>query len=113
MADVESLSHSAICVHDLREAEEFYCDVLGARLGGRVNFKTDDADQRAIGARLRHLRGLSPGTDGAAKFHAACRPRSNSAARTVFATPSASPQSRFDEIADELKRRNIPFEGPG
>src|ERR687887_1459510 len=43
MADVESLSHSAICVHDLREAEEFYCEVLGARLGGRVNFKTDDA----------------------------------------------------------------------
>jgi catechol 2,3-dioxygenase-like lactoylglutathione lyase family enzyme len=43
MADVEGISHSAICVHDLREAEDFYCNVLGARQGTRVNFKTDDA----------------------------------------------------------------------
>ena len=43
MADVESLSHSGICVHDLKEAEEFYCQVLGARQNTRVNFSTEDA----------------------------------------------------------------------
>ena len=43
MAEVESISHSGICVHDLKEAEEFYCNVLGARVHSRVNFKTQDA----------------------------------------------------------------------
>ena len=42
MAEVQSLSHSAICVHDLKEAEHFYCDVLGAVVHSRVNFKTQD-----------------------------------------------------------------------
>ena len=45
MADVESLSHSAICVHDLKEAEDFYCNVLGAHQLTRVNFKTEDAQR--------------------------------------------------------------------
>ena len=31
MAEVQSLSHSGICVHDLKEAEDFYCGVLGAK----------------------------------------------------------------------------------
>lgn len=43
MAYVESLSHSGICVHDLKEAENFYCGVLGAAVHSRVNFKTQDA----------------------------------------------------------------------
>ena len=43
MAEVESISHSGICVHDLKEAEDFYCNVLGAEVHSRVNFKTQDA----------------------------------------------------------------------
>ena len=42
MAVVESLSHSGICVHDLKQAEDFYCNVLGAAVHSRVNFKTQD-----------------------------------------------------------------------
>ena len=42
MAEAETLSHSGICVHDLKEAEDFYCGVLGARLQGAVNFFTED-----------------------------------------------------------------------
>ncbi len=42
MADVETLSHSGISVHDLKEAEDFYCGVLGAEVHGAVNFVTED-----------------------------------------------------------------------
>jgi extradiol dioxygenase family protein len=42
MAEVQSLSHSAICVHDLQEAEEFYCGLLGAHSHNGVNFITED-----------------------------------------------------------------------
>src|SRR3954451_12043618 len=42
MADVQSLSHSGICVHDLKEAEDFYCGVLGAHPHSGVNFITED-----------------------------------------------------------------------
>jgi catechol-2,3-dioxygenase len=42
MADVQSISHSAICVHDLEEAEAFYCGVLGAHPHSGVNFITED-----------------------------------------------------------------------
>ena len=42
MAEAETLSHSGICVHDLKEAEDFYCGVLGATLQGAVNFHTED-----------------------------------------------------------------------
>ena len=42
MAQAETLSHSGICVHDLKEAQEFYCGVLGAEMKGAVNFYTED-----------------------------------------------------------------------
>jgi catechol-2,3-dioxygenase len=111
MADVESLSHSAICVHDLREAEEFYCDVLGATLGGRVNFKTDDAIRgRSVHGSViledyllalmvpRNFMPMPPEDQhrGAHGFRHAFRVS----------------RSRFSEITDELTRRKISFEGP-
>ena len=46
MAEVESISHSGICVHDLKQAEEFYCNVLGAEVHSRVNFKTQQLELR-------------------------------------------------------------------
>ena len=42
MAEVQSMSHSAICVHDLKEAEDFYCGILGAHPHAGVNFITED-----------------------------------------------------------------------
>ena len=42
MAEVQSLSHSAICVHDLQQAEDFYCGLLGAHAHSGVNFITED-----------------------------------------------------------------------
>ena len=111
MADVEGLSHSAICVHDLREAEDFYCNVLGARPGNRVNFKTDDAIRgRSVHGSViledyllalmvpREFMPMPPADQhrGAHGFRHAFRVS----------------RSRFGEIINELKRRNIVFEGP-
>jgi catechol-2,3-dioxygenase len=111
MAEIESLSHSAICVHDLREAEEFYCDVLGAQLGGRVNFKTDDA----IRGRSVHgsviledylLALIVPGN-----FMPMPPPEKLRGAHG-FRHAFRVSRSRFDTILEELKRRQVPFEGP-
>jgi len=111
MAELESLSHSAICVHDLREAEEFYCAVLGATLGGRVNFKTDDAIRgRSVHGSViledyllalmvpRNFMPMPPEEQhrGAHGFRHAFRVS----------------RSRYNEIVNELKRREICFEGP-
>lgn len=43
MAEIESISHSGINVVDLKEAEDFYAAIFGARITNRVNFNTDDA----------------------------------------------------------------------
>ena len=111
MAEVEGISHSAICVHDLREAEDFYCNVLGARQGTRVNFKTDDAIRgRSVHGSVileDYLLALMVTRDfmpmpapeqqrGAHGFRHAFRVR----------------RARFDQITKELRRREIPFEGP-
>ena len=42
-ADIDSINHTAICVHDLPRAVRFYCDVLGATPHQRTNFSTEDA----------------------------------------------------------------------
>lgn len=42
MAEAETLTHTAICVHDLKEAEDFYVDLLGAEFFHATNFITED-----------------------------------------------------------------------
>ena len=111
MADVESISHSGICVHDLKAAEDFYCKVLGATVHSRVNYKTQDA-----------LRGRSFHTSLALDdylfavmltedwmdvpppevVHGANR------VRHAFCVPCA----RFNEIVDRLAEAQVPMEGP-
>lgn len=42
MPEVQSLNHSAICVHDLQEAVDFYCGILGAQEASATDFVTED-----------------------------------------------------------------------
>ena len=111
MADVECLSHSAICVHDLREAEEFYCDVLGGQLGGRVNFKTDDAIRgRSVHGSVileDYLLALIVPRD-----FMPMPPEEQHRGAHGFRHAFRVSRSRFGEITSELKRREISFEGP-
>jgi extradiol dioxygenase family protein len=42
MAEIQSVNHSAICVHDLQQAVDFYCGILGAREASATDFVTED-----------------------------------------------------------------------
>lgn len=42
MSEIQSVNHSAICVHDLQEALDFYCGVLGAREASSTDYVTED-----------------------------------------------------------------------
>jgi len=111
MADIEGLSHSAICVHDLREAEDFYCNVLGARLGTRVNFKTDDAVRgRSVHGSVileDYLLALMVPRD-----FMPMPPAEQHRGAHGFRHGFRVARARFDEITSELTRRQILFEGP-
>ena len=111
MADVESISHSGICVHDLKEAEDFYCKVLGAETHSRVNFKTQDALRgRSIHTTLvldDYLFAVMLSEDWMTIpdkkiIHGANR------TRHAFCVPKA----RFATIIERLETPAVPFEGP-
>ena len=111
MADVESLSHSAICVHDLKEAEDFYCYVLGARTSSRVNFNTEDALKgRSIHGSVvleDYLLALMVARD-----FMPMPPENQHRGAHGFRHAFRVSRSRFEKVIEELKRRGIPFEGP-
>ena len=111
MADVEALSHSAICVHDLKEAEDFYCNVLGARQGSRVNFKTEDARRgRSIHGSIileDYLLALMVPRD-----FMPMPPTEQHRGGHGFRHAFRVSRTRFEKTMQELRRRGIPFEGP-
>ena len=111
MAELESLSHSAICVDDLRAAERFYEEVLGARVINRVNFNTDDARRgRSVHSSLvlgDFLFALMLPKDRM-PMPDADQHRGTNGFRHGFAVP----RERFQEIVARLKDHGIAFEGP-
>ncbi len=111
MAEVESLSHSGICVHDLKEAEEFYCQVLGARQNTRVNFNTDDAMRgRSVHGSVvleDYLLALVVAHDYM-PMPSEGQHRGAHGFRHAFRVSRA----RFGKTLEALKERRVPFEGP-
>lgn len=111
MAEVESLSHSAICVHDLKEAEDFYCQVLGGRQNTRVNFHTDDALRgRSINSSVileDYLIALV-----VAKDFMPMPPEAQHRGAHGFRHAFYVSRERFEQAVAALKSRAVPFEGP-
>ncbi len=111
MADVESLSHSGICVHDLKEAEEFYCQVLGARQNTRVNFNTDDAMRgRSVHGSVvleDYLLALVVAHD-----YMPMPPEDQHHGAHGFRHAFRVSRARFDKTLEALKERSISFKGP-
>jgi catechol-2,3-dioxygenase len=111
MAEAESISHSGICVHDLKAAEDFYCKVLGATVHSRVNFKTQDAlrgrsvhtslvlDDYLFAVMLTEEWMDVPSDDVI---------RGANRVRHAFSVPHA----RFGEVMERLTAHNVGFEGP-
>ena len=111
MAVVESLSHSGICVHDLKEAEHFYCDVLGAVVHSRVNFKTQDALKgRSVHTSLMlsdYLFAIMLSEDWM-NIPPMDQLRGENRVRHAFCVSKA----RFNAIVDSLRSHDVTFEGP-
>lgn len=111
MAVVESLSHSGICVHDLKAAEDFYCGVLGAVVHSRVNFKTQDALRgRSVHTSLMlsdYLFAIMLSEDWM-NLPPPDQLRGENRIRHAFCVPRA----RFAPIVESLRRHGVAFEGP-
>lgn len=111
MAKLESISHSGICVGDLREAERFYTDLLGAKVVGRVNFNVDDARRgRSVHTNLvlgDYLFALMLPRDRM-PMPEEDELRGANGFRHGFAVP----HEQFDQILDRLSAEGIVYEGP-
>jgi catechol-2,3-dioxygenase len=111
MAQVESISHSGINVTDLKEAEDFYEDVFGARITNRVNFNTDDA-RRGRSVHTSVLLGdwlfaiVLP--HGDMPMPPEDQLRGTSGFRHGFYVE----REAFPGVLDRLRSRGVPFEGP-
>jgi catechol-2,3-dioxygenase len=111
MADVQSLSHSAICVHDLKEAEAFYCGVLGAHPHSGVNFVTEDTIKgRSIHKSVvleDYLIALALAGD-----FMPMPPEDQFRGAHGFRHGFAVARARFEVTLGILRQHGIPFEGP-
>ncbi len=111
MADIESISHSGICVHDLKAAEDFYCKVLGATVHSRVNFKTQDALRgRSVHTTLElddYVFAVMLSEDWMDVPPAEVI-RGANRVRHAFCVPRA----RFADLVASLAANGIPYEGP-
>ncbi|HET9149972.1 MAG TPA: VOC family protein [Alphaproteobacteria bacterium] len=111
MAVVESISHSGICVHDLKAAEDFYCNVLGATVHSRVNFKTQDALRgRSVHTSLTlgdYLFAIMLSEDWM-NVPPPEQLRGENRVRHAFCVP----RERFATLVESLRRHEVPFDGP-
>ena len=111
MSELESLSHSAICVDDLRRAEAFYQDVLGARILNRVNFNTDDA-RRGRSVHTTLVLGDFLFALMLPKDRMPMPPDGQHRGANGFRHGFAVPRQRFDEIVGRLREHEVGFDGP-
>jgi catechol-2,3-dioxygenase len=111
MAEVETLSHSGISVHDLKEAEDFYCGILGAKVHGAVNFVTEDTlkgrsiHQSYILSDFLFALVLAPD-------FMPMPPENKLIGANGFRHAFAVRHDDFDTAIDRLKAESLPFKGP-
>jgi extradiol dioxygenase family protein len=111
MAEIQSINHSAICVHDLQEAEDFYCGVLGAKTASATDYVTQDVirgrslhksivlEDYLIALMLARDFMPMPPVDQLRGAHG-------------FRHGFFVPRGRFDELLAALDTHDIAYEGP-
>ena len=111
MAEIELLSHSAINVNDLKEAEEFYTDIFGAESHSFVNFITEDT---------LHGRSVHQGVVIEDYLFAVMiasddmpmPPKDQHRGALGFRHGFTVSRDRFGGVMENLKSHDVPFEGP-
>ena len=111
MADVQSLNHSAICVHDLDKAEEFYCGMLGASVVSATNFMTEDVIKGRSVHKSILLQDYLIALMLARDFMPMPPPDRQRGAHG-FRHGFAVPRDRFNQLIAKLEERKVPYEGP-
>ena len=111
MAELESLSHSAICVDNLREAERFYEDVLGAKVVNRVNFNTDDS-RRGRSVHSSMVLGDFLFALMLPKDRMPMPPAEQQQGTNGFRHGFAVSHAQFDDITARLTQHEVAFKGP-
>jgi extradiol dioxygenase family protein len=111
MADIDSINHTAICVHDLGEAVHFYCDLLGATLHSRSNFQIEDARSGVAIFQSVVLEDYMFALTVAPNFMPMPDEGQLRGAHG-FRHGLAVSRKRFDEVQDTLRKNGVRFEGP-
>ena len=111
MAEIQSINHSAICVHDLQEAEDFYCNVLGAGTVSTTDFVTEDI----IKGRSLHKSVVLEDYLIAlmlARDFMPMPPEDQHRGAHGFRHAFYVPRSRFDELLAALETHEVAYDGP-
>ena len=111
MADIDSINHTAICVHDLGEAVAFYCDLLGAVPHSRSNFQIEDARAGVAIFQSVVIEDYMLALTVAPNFMPMPDDGQLRGAHG-FRHGFAVSRKRFDEVMDALRERGVAFEGP-
>jgi catechol-2,3-dioxygenase len=108
---IDSLNHGVVCVHDLEEALDFYCNVLGATLNSRVNFQIEEVlSGLAIFQSVileDYLIAIAVAGD-----HMPAPPEKQNRGAWGFRQGFTVLRRNFDNAQKALCDRGIPFDGP-
>ncbi|MGE5538877.1 MAG: VOC family protein [Gemmatimonas sp.] len=111
MAQTESINHTAICVHDLEQALDFYCGIFGATTYSRSNFQIEDARSGVAIFQSIVLEDYMFALTLAPNFMP-MPPDSQLRGAHGFRHGFAVSKARFGDVLTALRERGIPFEGP-
>ena len=111
MAGIESVNHTAFCVHDLGEAMAFYCGVLGAKPHQRSNFQIEDARNGVAIFQSIVLEDFLFALTVPSNFMP-MPPTDQLRGAHGFRHGFTVGRKRFDEVMESLRAHDIPFEGP-
>ena len=111
MAALESLNHSALCVHDLVAASAFYCDVLGAVPHSRSLFQIEQARAGVVIFQAVILEDYLLALTVAPGFMP-MPPEGQLRGAHGFRHGFVVPRRRFGEVQQALVAHGIRFEGP-
>jgi catechol-2,3-dioxygenase len=111
MANIESINHTAFCVHDILEAMDFYCNVLGAKPHQRSNFQIEDARSGVAIFQSIILEDYLLALTVPSNFMP-MPPAEQLRGAHGFRHGFSISRTRFNEVMESLRKHGIPFEGP-
>jgi len=111
MAQVDSLNHTAICVHDLVEGMRFYCDVLGGTPHQRSNFQIEDTTTGVAIFESVILEDYLLALTVTANYMP-MPPDEQLRGAHGFRHGFCVPRAKFEGVQQRLREAGVPFEGP-